>query len=510
MIFSLSLFWLAFQTILFAATWSEHQDLPATSSGDILFYADVVSFYYDGGSNLEEIYCLVPNDQIEFEGRDGSYIGSLALRIEIIDQRGRRVESIDNRIDVEATSVDDAKDRSIVQILQSKARIRPGRYTVMIVIQDLNAIKRGLVAQILRRHKKGQVEILIDSPDFGSQPMSISDIQLARGLKRKAASDFGKSGFEILPNPQRLYGLLLPELAIYAEIYALGEASRLDSASITYAIINREGAKIFERSSTIAILSGATPHTAIFDITSLASGTYSLSLTVSDSLGRSVSTQRRFDVVWSPLSWGRYDYETFGDLEYIMTDSEIAEFKRLSPGDREAYLETFWAKLDPTPGTAENEVRAEHYRRVVYADKHFSTSTTRGALTDRGRIYIKYGPPDDIESHYSDIDFVKSARQMEGTDSPIPTDPYTRAGMKVAGSSQGASVSSETEALTGQTGGVSVHGKSYEIWRYEGEGKPLRKLYKRLASHPTMMFILVDERGIGDYKVVYSTERGEY
>ncbi len=492
-----------------AAIPSEHEGVLVRSSGDVLFYVDVVSFYDGESQNLEEISCVIPNDQIRFEDVEQPLRGRLSFRVEFYDEKGIRVSSSESKVDVVAVSDEDAKDRSVVQVLQSRVRVKPGNYAVAVTVEDLKAIKPGIVSQILRRHKKGTVEMLIESPEFGKNTLCLSDIELARGIKRKSSGDFAKSGFEILPNPQRLYGLLLPELAIYTEIYSFQEEPA-DSVTIIHRISNRMGAVIFENSSSIAIRHGINPHTALFDITSLASGSYSLSVAVEDRFGRLVSAERKFDVVWSPLSWGRYDYETLGDLEYIMTDEEMQEFQRLSPGEREGYLEAFWAKLDPTPGTAENEVRAEHYRRVVYADKHFSTSTKRGALTDRGKIYIKYGPPDDIESHYSDMDFVKSAREMQGTASPVPTDPYARAGMKTTGSGEGASITSETEALSGQTGGVSVHGKSYEVWRYEGEGKPLRKLHKRLASHPAMMFILVDERGIGDYRIVYSTERGEY
>lgn len=509
---TLSLFWLSFCWISdgLALTRSEYEAMPATGSGDILFYIDAVSFYYDESENFEEISCVVPNDQIRFEKYNGSFKGSLSFSVDIIDEKGTRVSSTENKVDVVASSTEDAKDRSIVQLLKSTARVRPGNYTVRVTLEDLNAIRPGLLSQVLRRHKKGIAELLVQSPDFARQGLSISDIEFARGLRRKSYGDFEKSGFEILPNPQRLYGLLLPEVAIYAEIYRFWEAADTDSAKIIHRIADRQGATIFERSSSIGLKNEVNPHTALFDITSLASGSYSMSITVIGPYGESVSRRRSFDVVWSLLSWGRYDYETLGDIEYIMTDAEMAEFQSLSPGEREAYLESFWSRLDPAPESPENEVREEHYRRVVYADKHFSTSTTRGALTDRGRIYIKYGPPDDIESHYSNMDFVKSTRQMEGTDSPVPTDPYRRAEMKTSGLSGDASVTSEIEALTGQTGGVSVHGKSYEIWRYDGEGKPLRRLHKRISAHPTMVFILVDERGIGDYRIVYSTERGEY
>ncbi len=89
------------------------------------------------------------------------------------------------------------------------------------------------------------------------------------------------------------------------------------------------------------------------------------------------------------------------DVVYIIEDRERAAFERLTTKDeREHFIEQFWLRRDPTPGTPKNEFKEEHYRRIAYADGRFtSRSGTPGWKTDRGRIYIQYGPPDEIESH---------------------------------------------------------------------------------------------------------------
>ena len=74
-------------------------------------------------------------------------------------------------------------------------------------------------------------------------------------------------------------------------------------------------------------------------------------------------------------------------------------FKRLQTDDeRQKFIEQFWLRRDPTPGTPENEMKEEHYRRIAFANDHFSAGIP-GWQTDRGMIYIKYGPPDAIDSH---------------------------------------------------------------------------------------------------------------
>jgi GWxTD domain-containing protein len=90
------------------------------------------------------------------------------------------------------------------------------------------------------------------------------------------------------------------------------------------------------------------------------------------------------------------------DVAYIINDQERAAFKRLpTDEEREHFIEQFWLRRDPTPDTVRNEFKEEHYRRIAYANQHYADAHIAGWKTDRGRIYITYGPPDEIESRPS-------------------------------------------------------------------------------------------------------------
>ncbi len=83
------------------------------------------------------------------------------------------------------------------------------------------------------------------------------------------------------------------------------------------------------------------------------------------------------------------------DVAYIITDEERAAFKRLETDEeREQFIEQFWLRRDPTPDTVENEYKEEHYRRIAYANERYASGIP-GWKTDRGRIYITFGPPDE-------------------------------------------------------------------------------------------------------------------
>jgi len=83
------------------------------------------------------------------------------------------------------------------------------------------------------------------------------------------------------------------------------------------------------------------------------------------------------------------------DVVYIIRKEERAAFQALrTDEEREKFIEQFWQRRDPTPGTPANEFKEEHYRRIAYAAAHFG-----GWKTDRARIYITFGPPDEIDAH---------------------------------------------------------------------------------------------------------------
>jgi GWxTD domain-containing protein len=108
------------------------------------------------------------------------------------------------------------------------------------------------------------------------------------------------------------------------------------------------------------------------------------------------------------------------DVIYIITPEERAAFKQLSNDEeRDHFIEIFWFNRDPTPDTVENEYEDEHYRRLEYANERFGAAIP-GWKTDRGRIYILHGPPDQIESHPSGGTYDRSPQEGGGTTSTFP------------------------------------------------------------------------------------------
>lgn len=108
------------------------------------------------------------------------------------------------------------------------------------------------------------------------------------------------------------------------------------------------------------------------------------------------------------------------DVAYIITDEERKAFKKLATDDeRERFIEEFWRRRDPDPDTDENEYREEYYERIAYANEHYASGVP-GWKTDRGRIYIQWGKPDEVETHPSGGAYNRESYEGGGSTSTYP------------------------------------------------------------------------------------------
>jgi GWxTD domain-containing protein len=108
------------------------------------------------------------------------------------------------------------------------------------------------------------------------------------------------------------------------------------------------------------------------------------------------------------------------DVRWIITDQEKKAFMSLSNDEeRDAFIEQFWRRRNPNPDSPENEFREEHYRRIAYANEHYAAGKP-GWMTDRGHIYIAFGPPDSTDSHPSGGMYDRPLEEGGGTTSTFP------------------------------------------------------------------------------------------
>lgn len=108
------------------------------------------------------------------------------------------------------------------------------------------------------------------------------------------------------------------------------------------------------------------------------------------------------------------------NVRIILTQSEIDAWSKLASDDeREQFIQFVWHSRDPDPDTEENEFKDNFYERIAYANEHYSSGKP-GRLTDRGRIYIKFGKPDEIESHPAGGPYERPSYEGGGSTSTYP------------------------------------------------------------------------------------------
>ena len=145
--------------------------------------------------------------------------------------------------------------------------------------------------------------------------------------------------------------------------------------------------------------------------------------TTAVALGGWQSTSSAQTTAKSEVTTDRYSKWLNEDVVYIIQDRERAAFQRLATDEeRDHFIQQFWEVRNPDPNATENTFKVEHYRRIAFANRHFRTpSGTPGWQTDRGHMYIVWGPPDEIDSH------------PKGDPNGVPFDLWTYYHSKTAG-----------------------------------------------------------------------------
>jgi GWxTD domain-containing protein len=108
------------------------------------------------------------------------------------------------------------------------------------------------------------------------------------------------------------------------------------------------------------------------------------------------------------------------DVTYIISPEERNAFLQLETNEeREQFIESFWLRRSSNPDLPENDFKEEHYRRIAYANEHYASGIP-GWKTDRGRMYIMWGPPDEIESHPTGGTYDRPAAEGGGSTTTYP------------------------------------------------------------------------------------------
>jgi GWxTD domain-containing protein len=289
-----------------------------------------------------------------------------------------------------------------------------------------------------------------------------------------------------IPNADRLYGLYSTEMQV--AFSARAKAGDERAWRWVLRVLDAKGQTVAQQESTSA--AGRFAHgSAQFDLAGQPAGLYFLDAKVwQDGDPGALERRAKFSIGWSPDTWNRSGADIADDVHFLLEARDEDEFLGLQPGQQEKMLADFWRRRDPTPETAYNEAEQKFHERVQVANAQFSRfGVGKGMFSDQGRVFIRYGTPDEILHEVMPAGDETLTKVLED-------------------------IIQNEDRVLGEVNQKGPGGdqRPYEVWLYEGDiplpfdADPDAQVVRSNKRH--LLFLFVDEQGLGTFTLRYSTE----
>lgn len=342
------------------------------------------------GKTRLEVYYQVYNFGLQYAVDGKEYVANFDISAEIFDD-DNQIETYERSRQIRVASQAQTRSRYDFRTSQFSVSLKPGKYTLRVLLID-----RGNNAQIRR-------EIKPNLPDYGGKYAGLSGIEFVR-TTTPAATDvdstnvFLKGDQVAIPSVGRDYGGEEDSiLRLYYEVYS---GSTDENAVVQTVIRQRSRGIVFRDTSHVEPNRPTTPRMLATNVRDFPPGDYDLEVTLYGRRMKEIDRRAEtFSIVWTEEALLRLDWKSaVSQLGYIATPGELGKLKKAKTMDeRQVAFSEFWNQRDPTIGTADNESKRQFYHRINVADRQFSSMRREGWKTDRGRIYIIHGEPDQID-----------------------------------------------------------------------------------------------------------------
>jgi GWxTD domain-containing protein len=382
-----------------------------TYTDELRFDYDYCVFRYDNQKLFLELYYSFNQQQLTFIKTESGYEADGEIDINVYNQNaGKSV--IQKRYKV-PVMVNDTLGYNKTSNLTGQVNflLDSGNYVFKIKACDFNNQSDSAV-----------FEDNLDINSFPVSSVSLSSIQVSSNIKKSADKNnvFYKNTLEIIPNPDRLFGNNFSTLYYYYEIYNLKKENISDEYYIVGEITDLNNNKLKSEVKKYQLKSESKVEFGSFDISDLPTNSYNLVINVIDDKNKTLAqNSKKFFVYNSDTSkinyekymgnyllseYANYTEEQldneFSKAKYIASEAEKSQYEKLRDVDaKRKFIYDFWKRRDIIPGTPKNEFKMEYFERIAYANAHFRYNFKEGWLTDRGRVYVTYGVPDDVERH---------------------------------------------------------------------------------------------------------------
>ena len=352
------------------------------SKGEILFYADVG--YLGGlaeGETKVVVMISIPESELRFHRSEESYFAKYRVSLYWKDlDSGEAQEKV---WDKQFNRLEGIAEENAIHTVKTDLSLRKGRYKIEIEVEDRNA------------HRYGQVPFEVDVPELIGDTPSLSTLFLHTNTSKagEKCEEVSLDDFDL--KALGLYRYSKDKVAYFVQVYGV-DIDSVGSMLLKISVIDPSGV---EKWSEERILSGASKRCTLVGgvgIERLDLGEYRIKVSLLDSAGTTISSREKPFYVSSSDRWIEDHFEfAIERLQYIASRSEMKELRSSTPDQRLERWREFWEKRDPIPATPVNESLVKYYRRLQYVNRNFSTHIEEGWKTDRGRVYLSLGPPDE-------------------------------------------------------------------------------------------------------------------
>jgi len=335
----------------------------------------------NGQTRLEVRFGLV-NDVLQFTLKDDNYHASYEGTLGISDANENLVASRIWKNNLYTHSFAETNDRLHLNEERHRFFLSPGDYEIKLEVVDL----------VTRRRLRREYPLVVKP--FPSDSLQLSSLVVGRMNSSADRHDSLEYNF---------VSLLTDEVAnqgVYYEVYGVKPSDTLD---IEYRLQDWKDRVLEEWSATVPVTDTTVRRFDKLDGKLKYQGPQSLTISITAHGEQArATTNFRFQTIKLPagVEVATVDNRelSYRPLHYIARRDEFNRMAESKPTLRDSLIEEFWRERDPTPGTVANELRDEFYRRVLFADTRFSVHglDKAGWETDRGRIYIIHGPPEEV------------------------------------------------------------------------------------------------------------------
>jgi len=378
------------------------------SDDKIYFNFDYALFKAENEESILEVYYSVNQKSLKYLLNGNMFEAAAKIDISILDINSNKV--LISNIYKTPSVTSDTSDEKLMQKLvgQLNYLLKDGSYKLKIMGSDFNDSTNQDV-----------YEEEININNYTNKSLRVSDIELSTRIQ-KAKDDksiFYKNTLEVVPNPSNLFGMNLYDLYYYFELYYLSKENISDEFYLSYSIINLNNEKVISFVKKIKRTSESKADFGKIKIDSLKRGSYTFSISLTDSVKNvNITREKKFFIfnnIDNILTTNRQDdflkseYATMDEKvmdkefelsQYIMSDQDNKKFDNLkSLDDKRKFMYTFWKTRNANPNSPILDRKIEYFKRVNEANKTYKEAYNEGWKTDRGRIFIIYGKPDDIE-----------------------------------------------------------------------------------------------------------------